>query len=101
MKKKIFLIILAGLSCFFIIFKNGTIDPQSALRQMMTTGYAIVTTFLWGTFFIPNFLIACLFFASTLGISLVLGNYLSPTQLIALIALFFYVSRIFKLQKAK
>lgn len=95
-------VLLAFGAMYFTVFNNGDVNFGGGFPQFMVTGYAIAATFVWGLYRKAlksesmGYASALIVFLSIIFLMIVIGYYLSPTQLVAIIALFFYVSKILR-----
>jgi len=93
---------LALATSFFVIFKNGSYNHFPQYNQIGISLFAIFLVLLWGIITIfnkhrkTNYLLAVLFFSAIFGFTNLSRQFLSPTQLVAVVALFFYVAKVVK-----
>lgn len=95
-------VFLAVGATYFTVFNNGTVDHDWNTPRLTVTLYAIAAVFVWGIYRKAlksesmGYASALVVFLSIIFLMLVVGHYLSPTQMVAIIALFFYVSKILR-----
>lgn len=94
-------IILGMITLYFVVSKNGNLALDGGGPQLASTLYAIFASIAWGAYRLiaekrsAAYLAAIILYASIFVVMFLTGYVFSPTQMVAVIALFYYSSKIF------
>ncbi len=86
---------------YFVISRNGDLTIDGGTPQLASTLYAIFASVVWGAYRLvakkrsAAYLAAIILYVSIFAVMLLTGYVFSPTQMVAVIALFYYSSKIF------
>jgi hypothetical protein len=93
-------VVLGVLTLYFVVSRNGDFVLDGGIPQMASTAYAILAAFTWGAYRListkksSSTLFALIMFASIFVVMFLTKYFFSPTQIVAVIALFYYSSKI-------
>ncbi|MFZ6034794.1 MAG: hypothetical protein ACOYUB_01415 [Patescibacteria group bacterium] len=106
MKKKtikyLIWIFLCLVSLGFVIYRNGVFSSSLGTSQKIASTYAVMTAVIWGLAKLKikrsstSYFLGVLLYASIIAVMFLTGYVFAPTQFVATIALFFYLSKVFK-----